>query len=415
MRKALLLGALMGFTGLSFATNGDNLIGVSPASRGMGGIGVGMPVGPTDSIFRNPAWMSYYKGFNLSFGGILFMPHVKAKTNVTPMGPMNPPAEATSDAKVFVVPEVGIVHQINDKLTFGIGAFGVSGMGVDYRNKDPRLANMHTTLQFMRVIPALAYKINDAISVSGAIHLAYGSLDMGANMCQPFTTTCWNAGGGQSQTYGIGAQIGLAYNMGDFVFAGLTYQSPVEMKYKRVFDTNGDGRFEDLKLTQPQEFAFGVGIKPMQNLKVGMDIRWINWKNAKGYKNFQWKDQWVIAIGGEYRPIPKLALRAGYNYGKSPIRGGAKNLMNANNIPNFSAPFSDFNIAYFNLVGFPAITEQHITLGLGYEFTNTFSVDLAYKHAFEKSVSATDNAGFGFIVQGKNAQDAVSVGLNWKF
>jgi long-subunit fatty acid transport protein len=36
---------------------------------------------------------------------------------------------------MFVVPEVGIVHQINDKLTFGIGAFGVSGMGVDYRNK----------------------------------------------------------------------------------------------------------------------------------------------------------------------------------------------------------------------------------------------------------------------------------------
>jgi long-chain fatty acid transport protein len=415
MRKALLLGALFGFTGLSFATNGDNLIGVSPASRGMGGIGVGMPVGPTDSIFRNPAWMSYYKGFNLSFGGILFMPHVKAKSNVTPLGPMNPPASATSEAKTFVVPEVGIVHQINDKLTFGIGAFGVSGMGVDYRNKDPRLANMHTTLQFMRVIPALAYKVNDAISVSGAVHLAYGSLDMGANMCQPFTTNCWNAGGGQSQTYGIGAQVGLAYNMGDFVYAGLTYQSPVEMTYKRVFDSNGDGRFEDLKLTQPQEFAFGVGVKPMQNLKVGMDIRWINWKNAKGYKNFQWKDQWVIAIGGEYRPIPKLALRAGYNYGKSPIRGGAKDLMNANNIPNLAAPFSDFNVAFFNLIGFPAIAEQHITLGLGYEFTKTFSVDLAYKHAFEKTVTATDNMGFGFIVQGKNAQDAVSVGLNWKF
>lgn len=146
-----------------------------------------------------------------------------------------------------------------------------------------------------------------------------------------------------------------------------------------------------------------------------MDVRWINWKNADGYKHFQWKDQWVIAIGGEYRPIPKLALRAGYNYGKSPIRGGAKNLMNANNIPNFAQPFSDFNIAYFNLVGFPAITEHHITLGLGYEFTNTFSVDLAYKHAFNKKVSATDANGFGFIVEGKNAQDAITVGLNWKF
>jgi long-chain fatty acid transport protein len=415
MKRAILLSAILGTVGLSFATNGDNLIGVSPTSRGMGGIGVGMPVGPTDTIFRNPAWMGYYKGFNLSFGGILFMPKVKAETNVTPMGPMNPPASATSEADFFVVPEVGIVQQINNKLSFGIGAFGVSGMGVDYRNKDPRLANMHTTFQFMRVIPALSYKINEAIYLSGAMHLAYGSLDMGANMCQPMTTNCWNAGGGQSQTFGLGFQLGAAYNMGDFVYAGITYQSPIAMTYKRVFDTNNDNTFEDLKLTQPQELAFGIGVKPMQNLKMGMDIRWINWKNAKGYKHFQWKDQWVFAVGGEYKPTEKLALRAGYNYGKSPIRGGAKNLMNANSIPNFSAPFSDFDIAWFNLIGFPAITEHHITLGLGYEFTKNFGIDLAYKHAFNKKVRATDNAGMGFLVEAQNSQNAISLGLNWKF
>jgi long-chain fatty acid transport protein len=121
------------------------------------------------------------------------------------------------------------------------------------------------------------------------------------------------------------------------VYAGLTYQSPVNMTYKRVFDSNNDNQFEDLKLTQPQELAFGVGVKPMNNLKVGMDIRWINWKNAKGYKEFQWKDQWVIALGGEFKPMQRLALRAGYNYGKSPIRGGTKNPGNANNIPNFAA------------------------------------------------------------------------------
>ncbi len=424
MRKVLAGTALFALAGLSFATNGDNLIGVSPASRGMGGIGVGMPVGPTDSIFRNPAWMSQYKGFNLSFGGILFIPEVKARVQ----NPMGDSGFQRSKADMFVVPEVGIVHQINDKLTFGIGAFGVSGMGVDYRNNsrlvsamDPLTGkvvplNMHTSLQFMRVIPALAYKINDAISVSGALHLAYGSLDMGATLCANamIPATCWNAGGGQSQTYGIGFQLGLAYNMADFVYAGITYQSPVSMTYKRVFDSNGDGRFEDFKLTQPQELAFGLGVKPMDNLKVGMDIRWINWKGATGYKHFQWKDQWVIAIGGEYKPIPKLALRAGYNYGKSPIRGGAKNPTNANTIPNLAAPFSDFNIAYFNLIGFPAITEHHITLGLGYEFTKTFSVDVAYKHAFKKTVKATNQSGT-YQVEASNAQNAISIGLNWKF
>ena len=410
MRKLILASALLSAVGISFATNGDNLIGVSPASRGMGGIGVGMPVGPTDSIFRNPAWMSYYKGFNLSFGGILLFPEVKAESNVTLMGPMTPPASATSQSKMFVVPEVGIVHQISDKLTFGIGAFGVSGMGVDYRNKDPNFLNMHTTFQFMRIIPALAYKVNNAIYISGAVHLAYGSLDMGASVGY---IDFLNLGGGQSQTYGIGAQLGIAYNMGDFVYAGLTYQSPVNMTYKRVFDSNFDGQFEDFKLTQPQELAFGVGVKPMDNLKVGMDIRWINWNNAKGYKHFQWKDQWVISLGSEFKPTRKLALRAGYNYGKSPIRGGVKNTGNANEIPNFDEQFSDFDIAVFNLIGFPAITEHHITLGLGYEFTKNFSIDLAYKHAFNKKVRAENGSG-GFV-EAQNAQNAISIGLNWKF
>jgi long-chain fatty acid transport protein len=50
MRKAILASALLGAVGLSFATNGDNLIGVSPVSRGMGGIGVGMSVGPEVGI-----------------------------------------------------------------------------------------------------------------------------------------------------------------------------------------------------------------------------------------------------------------------------------------------------------------------------------------------------------------------------
>ncbi|WPM31967.1 outer membrane protein transport protein [Hydrogenobacter sp. T-2] len=436
MKKAIALTALLGIAGLSFATNGDNLIGVSPASRGMGGIGVGMPVGPTDSIFRNPAWMSQYKGFNLSFGGILFMPEVKARVQ----NPLGDSGSQRSKADMFVVPEVGIVHQINDKLTFGIGAFGVSGMGVDYRNNsklvsamDPATGkvvplNMHTNFQFMRVIPTLAYKVNDAIYVSGALHLAYGSLDMGATLCADASdpTTCWNAGGGQSQTYGMGFQLGLAYNMGDFVYAGITYQSPVSMTYKRVFDSNGDGRFEDLKLTQPQELAFGLGVKPMNNFKVGMDIRWINWKNAKGYKEFQWKDQWVIALGGEYKPMEKLALRAGYNYGKSPIRGksGLQGFpVSQRNIPNFASPFGDFNIAFFNLVGFPAITEHHITLGLGYEFTKTFGIDLAYKHAFNKKVTSSGiyydsgpcSSGCPTTVSAQNAQNAISIGLNWKF
>lgn len=103
-------------------------------------------------------------------------------------------------------------------------------------------------------------------------------------------------------------------------------------------------------------------------------------------------------MGGEFKPTQKLALRAGYNYGKSPIRGGVKNTA------------EDFQIAVFNLISFPAITEHHITLGLGYEFTKNFSIDLAYKHVFNKKVRAED--GSESFVEAQNAQNAISIGLN---
>jgi len=48
---------------------------------------------------------------------------------------------------------------------------------------------------------------------------------------------CWNAGGGVSQDFGVGAQIELAYNYKDFFFIGLIYQTPVKMIYKDIFDS----------------------------------------------------------------------------------------------------------------------------------------------------------------------------------
>jgi Long-chain fatty acid transport protein len=179
MRKVLASAAILAVAGSAMATNGDNMIGVTPASQAMGGIGVGMPIGSVDSIFRNPAWMNSEKGFTVSFGGILFMPDVKARYNGSTNGDTG---YVSSRANFFTVPEIGITNRINDQVVVGIAAYGVSGMGVDYRNKDPRLSNMHTSLQFMRIIPAVSYQVNPNLSVGVGLNLAWGSLDMGATI-----------------------------------------------------------------------------------------------------------------------------------------------------------------------------------------------------------------------------------------
>ncbi len=445
MRKlvgsALLASAVLSTAAL--ATNGDNMIGVSPASRAMGGIGVGMPVGKTDAIFRNPAWMSSQKGFNVSFGGILFMPNVKSKANGLFNGAPGVPSggftyDETSDANKFTIPEIAIVNKINDQLTFGIGAFGVSGMGVDYRKAGvqgaytdftqtinlggqpvPGTAIMpakvqpinYTNFQFMKIIPAISYKVMPGLSIGGALDLAWGSLDMGQ---------------GASQSYGIGVNLGIAYDLG-IITVGADYQSGISMNYKRVYNTpkyimnnnnvvgiQYDQSAEDMKLTQPQEVGFGLGAKPIDNLKVGLDIRWINWKNAKGYKEFGWKNQTVVAIGGEY-DIDKLALRAGYNYGKSPLSDYALGATSQNpvSIPSFANPFNEMQVAAFNMVGFPAIAEQHITLGAGYQFTKHFTFNISYVYSPKTKVKMTQ--GNNTILETTMSQQSIGVGLDWSF
>jgi long-chain fatty acid transport protein len=94
-------------------------------------------------------------------------------------------------------------------------------------------------------------------------------------------------------------------------------------------------------------------------------------------------------------------------------------MMPINNIPSLAQPFPDFNVQWFNLIGFPAITEHHITLGGSYQFTKNFAVDLAYVHAFEKKVeSSGQNALMGdanATVGAKNSQNEVGVALRWSF
>jgi long-chain fatty acid transport protein len=176
-----------------------------------------------------------------------------------------------------------------------------------------------------------------------------------------------------------------------------------------------------LKLEQPQEVAAGIGYKVMPNLRVGLDLRWINWSSAKGYKQFKWKDQTVIAIGAEYQVNPSLKLRAGYNYAKSPIRSYSDlSGMPTNSIPNFAQPFSDYNVQWFNLIGFPAITEHHIAFGGSYQFTKNFALDLAYVHAFEKKVESSGNycdlsGCYNATAGAKNAQNEVGIALRWSF
>jgi len=372
MKKALLSAVLLGAANLALADNGVAPIGATPASIGAGGLGIGLPMKPTDSLFKNPAWVSFYEGANLDITSRMSV--LKRETKVDTIN--------NNETYNFLFSNVGLTYQLSENVGLGLGVVS-SSEAVGY-------------------LAAVSYKITDYIALGGAVSVSYISSSAGV-------------GESDLSTYAAGAQFGVAYNRDDKYYGGLSYSFPSSVKYKGVVDTDNDGEEEDLKIMIPQSVALGVGVKPTENLKVGMEIGFINWADAKGFKHLQWKNQMVFSVGGEYKPTQKLSLRAGYNYGKNPIRGGVKDAATSSNrVPNLKLPLTDFGVALFNVLGFPSSTEHHITFGVGYNFTKNFGIDFAYQYGFGEKIRFTDSNRI-VNVSSKNTQHVVAAGLNFKF
>lgn len=390
----------------AFATNGDAMIGVGAKAVGMGGVGIGMSHG-AESALTNPAMITAVEGTEISFGGTVFMPDVK--TNIGQ-------GETQSAAKLSVIPSVAIAQKATDNFYWGIGMYGVAGMGTDYRGTNKNF-DMVTNLQLMQFVVPLAYKIN-GFSVGVAPILQYGSLDIRYDYSQARGQT---GTAGVAQDFGLGYNAGVAYETSG-VTVGASYKSPINMKYdgqisnaSKDFGINNGAGLTD-KLEQPAEIGVGASYK-MDQHTFAADYKKIKWSSANGYRDFKWDDQNVYMIGYQFSQN-SWALRAGYNYAKSPIKEQpAANMMTPGN-------YDGAAINTLNLLGFPAIIQTHYTVGGSYSFTKATSFDMAYVYSpkvtntFDTSAMTQamySNPSLHSSITTSHSQQAVSAQLNFKF
>ncbi|SFR54229.1 OmpP1/FadL family transporter [Thiomicrospira sp. ALE5] len=375
-RLALAVAAAAMVSQPVLATNGDHLIGLGAQSRAMGGTGAAAFFG-SENALTNPALIGKMQGTEFVIGGTVFMPDVKA--DATTFGP----GKAKSDSDLSIIPEVSLATRINDNWVFGLGIFGTAGMGVDYRGND-ELINGYSNLQLMKFAPTLAY--NDSNwGIGFAPVIQYGALDINYQFDNTDPST--SIGSGMSTDYGLGFNIGGYFDVTPELTLGLAYQSAIDMKYKDQIsnasapfsqDFGGplDRPFGD-NLEQPSEIKVGAAYT-MGNMMYTADYKRIGWGSAKGYKDFNWEDQDVFAIGAKYT-ANKYWLGVGYNYGSDPIKklnsSGGDMLKNAQNQV----------VNLFNNHFFPAVVESHFTFGGGYSFTDNLTVEGAVTYAAEKT------------------------------
>ncbi len=457
LKKIVLLLAVAGIASPAFATNGYFSHGYGMTAKGMGGAATAMAKDAFGGA-NNPASMVWV-GDRMDFGLDVFMPKREASRQGS-NGPYSPggiyDGTSVSGSNVFYIPEFGYNKLINPDLSLGVSVYGNGGMNTDYGPglKGGALAasfapscggqpanilfgcgRLGVDLMQLIIAPTVAYKINanNSIGISPLLGYqrfkvdglqAYNDTLMFPGVTGTFTSSQGNVTNrGYDSAHGYGVRVGWMGKLSDTVTLGAAYSSKIRMskfgKYKGLFADQGE-------FDIPENYDVGIAVKATPKATVAFDIQQINYANvmsiANGVSNsllsmmtgafpvapnrlgdangsgFKWRNQTVYKLGTEYEYSKNLLLRAGYNYGKSPVRGDS--------IDDVS----------FNIIA-PGVVEQHLTLGATWTLANHNELTVAYMHAFSHSVtgpSVTSLLGVGGTETLKMHQDSLGIAYGIK-
>jgi long-chain fatty acid transport protein len=416
---AFLLSSLL-LAPAAFATNGMNLEGYGPIATGMGGASMAYDNGAA-AVMNNPATLGLMpEGNRLDVALGFLRPDVTSKMTGMP--------DATSSGDLYVMPAAGWIQK-SGSYAYGVGIFAQGGMGTEY-SADSFVAmgsgdEVRSELGVGRFIVPFAYDVNENLVVAASLDYVWASLDlkMAATGAQlgSLVTNCTGAGcaalpglagaswaridfsgggdySGAAKSTGFAGKLGLAYKINEEITVGATYHSKTSLDDLETDDTGaimsaagfgtvGAGKIKVRDFQWPETYGIGVAWKANKQVLVAFDVKQIQWKDVM--KDFKmtyegslggapgnvldlsmpqnWKNQTVFELGAAFQVNEPLVLRAGVNIASNPIPDDYMNPL------------------------FPAIEENHFTIGAGYTFDQASSVDLSL--AFAPEVEAKNSDG----------------------
>ena len=396
---AVAAAAGLTFSSGAFATNGIMQVGNGMAAHGTGGAGLSN-ANEAMSGFDNPALVSG-TGDSVSMGFSIFMPD----RTVSQGG-----VDYVSDAKVFAIPQVAFTSKINNQLSWGIMANAMGGMNTDYRRgpnlnsgacpgpacPTPSYASPQSVdLSGMLITPTLSYAINNDVSVGASLLVGYVNLRV-RNL---FGQAQYGFAGNEGSTMAYGVKLGVNAKVADGVSIGAMLQPKLSSDEFDFFKTQlaGFGFTGDAELVLPNMAGVGGKFAIGKSADIVADIMYYQWTSVDVFDFFGWDDQIVYKVGIEFRPTDKVAVRAGVNYGESPIKGGK------------TLPATGMDAATANYP-FPAISESHITLGLGYKMDKNMTVNAYYLHSPNNKETSAGADGVSIEM----TQNAFGLGINYQ-
>jgi long-chain fatty acid transport protein len=207
-----------------------------------------------------------------------------------------------------------------------------------------------------------------------------------------------------ASSFGYGATLGMLVKPIDMIQIGLAYETKSNFQ---DFSFNTAAGADKIEFNQPSAATLGIGIKPIKDLLIGFDVQWIHWAESNGSNlpkytanasgampwNMDWSDQFVYKVGVQYAVNPIVVLRAGYNYGKMPLNSDRA----------------------FENIAFPAVSEHHITAGLGLNFTKQFTLNIGGMYSPTAKLTGSNSAQGISSYETEMSQYSVDMGVAYTF
>jgi long-chain fatty acid transport protein len=337
------------------------------------------------SISWNPATANF-AGAGLTFESSYSVILMSADLTVTNPGAqlVTGPADTEMGRNALIGASYA-TWRLDNKMVLALSLTSPFGLGTKAKNQDwvGSLEGVTTSLFNLNAAPILSYEIAHGVTVAAGLQVDYFDLQR---------QTAGNATLRADDT-NVGFVAGIDFAPSPDTSVGLGFRSAVNHTLEGHLTVDGVGEAPiKASIILPEMLSLGVRHAVSPTTRLTGEVEWVNWSRfnvipvvlqapllgipagaAGANLDFQWRDGWLFALGGEYDWSRALTLRTGIAYEISPVDGPTT-----------------------RLVQDPDSNRVWASIGASYKWSADTRFDFSYSHVFFEDDAPFNRVGASF-------------------
>jgi len=358
------LTAALALAGCASLTQAAGFALIEQNASGIGNAYAGQAAAATDAstIFFNPAGMTYLPDQQVVMAGHLIKPQAEFSGTSTIGGGTGGDA-----GSLALVPNAYFAFRLTPDVHLGVGMNAPFGLKTEY---DPTWAGraqaIKSELKTINLNPAIAWKVNEALSLGAGLSLQYAEATL-TNLSAAGLVTI------KGDDYGWGFNLGALWKLGEATRLGLAYRSEVDYTLEGSVTFSGAPGLNGpvtADATMPDSASLSLFHKLNERWDILADVTWTGWSDFDelrivrttgalvGVTPENWRDTWRYSVGANYRYSERLTLRGGVAFDQRAASDA------------------------FRTARIPDEDRTWLALGVQYRVSPKMVVDVGYAHLF---------------------------------